>query len=207
VPKLYAVKDGKVYVTTSTGTTVQCLPYWNEVMLAGSSLSFPDKPDVPTYEVEDADGDKFTREHTQESIDDSKTSDADRELWASYLAELEQYNEQVRELNAQKELMRTRMIALKATRIVPEPDLDLWARESLELYGLEMPSDPRERKLMYFASEVIKVELDGAAIMAGIARASGMTEDQLDSIEELFPDPLGSGRRTDAQADQDEAAT
>lgn len=203
MPTFYEIRDGKVYVTTSTGVEVQCLPFWNEVMMAGSALSFPDEPEVPTYTFTDADQDSVERPYNQEAIDDPKTPDEDREKWAAYLELKEPYERDKLEVLSKQQLMRTRVLALKATK-VKDLDLDAWANEHLEMYGIEIPED--DRMIYWFASEVVKVELDGAKIMAGIARASGMTEDQLDSIEEEFPDPLGGTRRSDDQPTQTQVA-
>ena len=188
MPTFYELRDGKVYVTTSTGIEVQCLPFWNEVMMAGSALSFPDEPQVPIYIMTDADQEIVERPYNQEAIDDPKTPEEDRVEWAAYLELKDQYEQDKAKVRYKQEMMRTRVLAIKATR-VKGLDLDAWANEHLEMYGIEIPED--DRMIYWFASEVVKVELDGAKIMAGIARASGMTTDQLDSIEELFPDPLG----------------
>jgi len=203
VSKFYTIEDGSVIVTVSTGVRLKCLPYWNEVIMAGSALSFPDKPDAPTYTMIDADKDEFEIPYTQEAIDDPKTPDEDKALWAEYLDQMAEYDSEVMQIRGQKELMRTRVMSLKATEFADPFDLDAWAEEQRDYYGIPAPKDPRDLRLYYFASEVVKVELDGAKIMAGIARASGMTEDQLDSIEELFPDPLGRAERADPENNQE----
>lgn len=184
------VRDGKVYVTTSTGVVVQCLPYFNELMIAGSALAYPDEPPVPTYALKDADGDEYAIPYTQEAVDDPKTPAEDRERWAAYLQLRDAYEIERAKVKRQKDEKQIRLLALKATRLV-DVDLDAWAREYREDYGIATPDDPKERLLAYFSTEVIKEPLDGARLFAGIARASGMTEAQLDAIEDQFRRPLG----------------
>ena len=47
--ELFKVVDGRVIVTTSTGWRVECLPYGDDLMRAGTALVLPEKPDPPTY--------------------------------------------------------------------------------------------------------------------------------------------------------------
>ena len=87
MPKLFEIVDGKVIVTTSTGARVECLPYGDDLMRAGTALTLPDKPQAPTYVLgEPEEGERQIRvPYTATSIDDSSTPPEDTEAWGKYV--------------------------------------------------------------------------------------------------------------------------
>lgn len=202
--KLFEVIDGKVIVTTSTGARVECLPYGDDLMRAGTALIFPDKPDAPTYllgEPEEGERQIYVP-YTATSIDDEKTPAEDTEAWGKYVPLLLAYNLEVAAIEEEKGLMRARVLLHKATQIIDMPDLAAWAKEQEEFYGIPVPDDAEERLLQYFSTEVSKTKDDAMLLMTGILRATGATEEVLDAFEDTFRDTVGDGAGEDAEGDQ-----
>ena len=197
---LFEIVDGKVIVTTSTGWRVECLPYGDDLMRAGTALMFPEKPQPPTYDmaVEGVDLEPIRVPYTHESIDDEKTPAEDTEAWGVYLLELQTYNQETAAITAQQSLMRARVMVHRATTILDAPDLTAWAQERVEYYGIPVPDAEKDVLFQFYTSEVSKSQEDVLKIMAGIMRATGVAEEVLDQFESNFRDTLG---RTEGEDD------
>lgn len=205
--RFYDVVDGRVYVTTMLGVKVECLPYADMLMRAGMLLQEPEEPSPPTFMRKDADGNEYPQPYTQEEIDaNSEIPQADLDAWAEYKAQHADYLTQKQRVESERLQKRMAVLALKATRLVTPVDLDAWAEEQRDLFGIQVPDDPRQRRIAHFATEVAISETDGARLMAGVLRASGLDEEVLDSVEAMFRDQMewqdtaGNG----AEADQPE---
>ena len=98
--------------------------------------------------------------------------------------------------------MRARVMIHKATRVLDQPDLDAWAKKQEEFYGIPVPDDKNELLIQYFTTEVSKSSEDALLLMAGIMRATGVTEEVLDAFESNFRDQMGDGAGADAEGDQ-----
>lgn len=205
--KLFEVIDGKVIVTTSTGARVECLPYGDDLMRAGTALTLPDKPEPPTYVLgEPEEGEREIRvPYTATSIDDSNTPAEDTEAWGKYVPLLLAYNLEVEAIKEKQTLMRARVMIHKATRVLDQPDLSVWAKMQEEFYGIAVPEDKNELLIQYFTTEVSKSSEDALLLMAGIMRATGVTEEVLDAFESNFRDQMGDGAGADAEGDQADA--
>lgn len=201
--ELFEIVDGKVIVTTSTGWKVECLPYGDDLMRAGTALVLPDKPEPPTYVLGDPEeGEReFRVPYTDTSIEDENTPAEDTEAWGEYLPLRAAYNREVGVIQMQQSLMRARVMAHRATKILDLPDLSVWAKEREEFYGIPIPTDDRELLYDFFTSEVAKSENDVLILWAGIMRATGTTEEVLDAFESTFRDTLGNPEGEDTQAD------
>ena len=138
---LYEIVDGKIIVTTSTGWRVECLPYGDDLMRAGSALAFPEEPQPPRYKVgEPEEGEREVWvPYNEESIQDPNTPVEDKQAWEEYVPLRDAYRTEVGEIQARQTLMRGRVMALRATRVLDAPDLAAWAREREEFYGI--PAD------------------------------------------------------------------
>jgi len=201
--KLFEIVDGKVIVTTSTGAKVECLPYGDDLMRAGTALTLPDKPEPPTYllgEPEEGERQIYVP-YTATSIDDEKTPAEDTAKWAAYVPLLLAYNREVAAIEEKQALMRGRVLIHKATRVIDQPDLHVWAKRQEEFYGIPVPADENELRIQYFTTEVSKSSKDALLLMAGIMRATGVTEEALDKFEDNFRDQMGNSRGTDAEGD------
>jgi len=205
--KLFEIVDGKVIVTTSTGAKVECLPYGDDLMRAGTALTLPDKPEPPTYllgEPEEGERQIYVP-YTATSIDDEKTPAEDTAKWAAYVPLLLAYNLEVAAIEEKQALMRARVMIHKATRVIDQPDLHAWGKMQQEFYGIPVPDDENELLIQYFTTEVSKSSEDALLLMAGIMRATGVTEEVLDAFETNFRDQMGNGRGANAEADTDKA--
>jgi len=190
---MYEINDkGEVIVTTTTGYKVKCLPYGDDMMSAGSALVLPEKPNPPTYEIGEGE-DAVRVPYTPDSIDDESVSAEDTELWGQYLIKLQEYKRQMQVIETQKAVMRGRVMVYRATEIVDLPDLDEWAKEREEFYGIAVSEDPKERLFQFYTSEVATGTENIVAIMTGIMRATGYAEEVLDSFEDSFRDSMGRG--------------
>ena len=206
--KLFEVIDGKVIVTTSTGARVECLPYADDLMRAGTALVLPDKPEAPTYVLgEPEEGEREIRvPYTATSIDDEKTPAEDTEAWGQYVPLLLAYNLEVKAIEEKQGLMRARVLIHKATRVIDQPDLHEWAKQQEEFYGIPMPEEDEEALLLqYFGTEVSKGTDDMLLLMAGVMRATGVTEEVLDAFESNFRDQMGDGAGADTETDSGDA--
>jgi len=86
------------------------------------------------------------------------------------------------------------------------PDLHNWAAERESFYSIPAPADDRELLFQFFTTEVSKTEHDVLMLMAGIMRATGVSEEVLDAFESNFRDSLGTSEGADAEADSEGAA-
>ncbi|MHC4413449.1 MAG: hypothetical protein ACYSW6_10870 [Planctomycetota bacterium] len=190
----YTVENGRVYTLISGRWKVECLPYMDDIMRAGSALLIPDAPEIPTYTFIDADGDTETKEYTQAAIDDPNTPEEDREKWAVYLVEKAAYDIDVGAIKSQQAQMKARVFAYRALR-------NEWAKEREEFYGIPVPDDEKDRKMAFVLLEVGRDEMNAIRISAGCAKAQGVDQEVLDLIEERFRNPLGESEGQDAQTD------
>ena len=206
--KLFEVIDGKVIVTTSTGARVECKPYADDLMRAGTALTLPDKPDAPRYllgEPEEGEERQIYVPYTETSITDPATPPEDLAAWEEYVPLLLAYGLEVQAIEEKKALMRARVLINKATRVIDQPDLREWAKKQEEFYGIPMPEDNETLLIQYFTTEVSKGKEDALLLMAGVMRATGATEEVLDEFEDIFRDKMGIGAGADAEADPEDA--
>ena len=195
---LYTVEGGRVFTLISGRWKVECLPYLDDIMRAGSALVLPDAPEIPTYIVTDADGDTETKEYTQAAADDPDTPDEDRATWAEYLEKRAAYDIDANAIRSRQAEMKARVFAHRALRILC---LDEWAKEREEFYGIPVPESDDDRKMAFVLLEVGREEMNAIRISAGCAKAQGVDQEVLDLIEERFRSPLGWAEGQDAQAD------
>lgn len=200
---LFEIVDGKVIVTTSTGWQVECLPYGDDFMRAGTALSFPEKPAPPTYLLgEPEEGERQIRvPYTETSIDDEKTPAEDTEAWGKYLIARSAYDRETAILQTQQSLMKARVMIHKATRIIDPPDLTAWAKERDEFYGIPRQSSEESILFEFYTAEISKSSDDILKIMAGIMRATGVEEEVLDQFEINFRDTVGGSEGENAEGD------
>ncbi len=202
--RFYQLEDGKVYVTTSLGVKVRCLPYADMLMRAGILIQPPEEPSPPTFMRASADGEEYPQPYTQEEIDaNPNVPDDDKAAWAAYLLARDEYETALAGADSQRNEKRMAVLALKATRIEEHVDYDAWAEEQETLFGIPVPDDPKQRRIVYFATEVAVTKEDGARLMAGVLRASGLSEEALDHVEDMFRDQVVDGSDAETGAEED----
>jgi hypothetical protein len=191
---MYWIDDnGRVFTRLSLGAIVECLPVADRLLRVGEIFSPP--PAVllpPTYVIKDVTGDEETRDHDEVSIADPKTTDEERAAWANYLERKAVYDGKVAEAERRKNAARGEFIALKGIRLVDSPDLEAWAEEQRERWGIGVDaSAPGGLPLQYVSAEVIRTEDDGRRVTLGIFRASGLEKEALDTVESTFRREMG----------------
>ena len=207
--KLYTVDDnGIVTVVTASGWTVECQPVADLLMRTGQNLTEPEPPDPPTYTIEGVGGATEERTYDAEGIEDQKTPQEDKDKWIVYLEKKAAYDSEVAAIEAKRNEMRGRFMALRGVKVRNLPDqLDDWAAEQRLLYGFEIEDNGLPHtaalKLAFIDQEVIRTPEDGGKITAGILRASGLDQEALDSVEATFLDSLGQAGRPDTEGDTD----
>jgi len=197
----YEEKDGKVIITTSTDWQVECLPMADQLIRVGSAVEGPPEPVVPTYTAIGFGDEPEQLLMDQAVADDPATTEEDKLKWADYLLAKIEYDREMDAIEAELGLMRMRFMALKSTRIIDMPDLDEWAAEQLEEWGILVSSEPKTRKYEFFTAEVVKTLEDGAKLSAGILKASGLSTEVLDQVEVIFRNQMGWQEGQNTQAD------
>jgi len=200
VPFYEEETGGRVYVTTSTGWRVECMPVAGALMRVGTASAEPEKPAPPTYKVTDVAGEVETFPHDATSIEDPKTTNEEREAWGAYLIAKSAYEQELAEVEARRNLKKARFMALKGIRLPKQPDLEAWAKEQAE-YDIPVANDPTERLVEFISQEVMPTPADGYRVAAGISRASGLSREVLDTVEATFRHTLGWSGGADASAD------
>ena len=165
----------KEYVT-STGYKLTISPLSPEISrLISKTVDFP-KP--PFYEIDVLGGEKEKVEHTIDSL----RTDEDRDAWAEYLSE---HNIARVELLRQK----ARAVVQKCVQ-VDFPEDDTWITDQEEL-GIEVPTDPRARKVHFIKTECIGSETDIFAVVDAaevLARFDAVEyQDALNLFRDILP--------------------
>jgi len=150
-------------------------------------------PEPPTYEVVNVAGDTEVHLHDETTLE----TDEDKAKWAAYLKARDEAEVRLRE-------NMTRTILAKGL-IVEMPKDDEWVKDQ-EWCGVNVPTEPRERRLHYILTEVIGRPDDLSDIMIGIGRISGVNEEALATAEDSFRSAMGRGERSAAGEHQSHIA-
>ena len=136
--------------TTSTGYVLTISPLSPDLgRMVSETVKFPDPP---FYETDVLGGEKEKVEHTIDSL----RTDEDRDAWKEYLSD---WN-----------IARVEEIRQKARAVIQKcievdyPKDDTWITSQEEL-GIEVPEDPRLRKVHFIKTECIGSETDIFAIV------------------------------------------
>ena len=198
-------KDGAVIVTTATGWAAVCQPVADLLLRVGRNIAEPTPPEPPTYEVVGAGGATEEKTYDAEGAADPHTPPEDQEKWAAYVEERAAYDEQMADIERQRNEMRGRFLALRGIKVRGLPDdLEAWAAEQELLFGMSIDTTlPRPTALLlaFIDQNVVRTADDGAKIVAGILRASGMDQEALDSVEATFRHSMGQAGRADVAGD------
>jgi len=166
----------QVYVTTSRGVRVKCLPVAHVLEKARQQVveDYP-LPPVPTKTVEGVGNTKVEVPYTAETIGGEDVSEKDRIAWENH------QNVQA-QIQAEQSRRTLRILALRGVEFEMP---DGWEKEH-EWMGIVVPTDPSEKKYHYFMYEVVGNQADGFAIAKGINVASGMDKELLAQAESNF---------------------
>lgn len=180
-PPLTELEEPRRYVT-SRGYTVEfhSIP----TLISKLSQQYP-PPSAPTYKVPIPGG---TETHTHDETT-LETPD-DHAAWAAYQTAMREHTQQL--VQAQLRLCLLRGITVLNQD--PAQTLDGWAEEQ-SLIGFKIPNTPAERKLHWLETEVLSDGNDFIAILAGVSRASGISEEVVSGLEQTFRRALGRSTR------------
>lgn len=130
--------------------------------------------DPPTYTITTATGATETHAHDADSL----TTDEERAAW-------EAYQTARAEMEAEQRLRVTKFLLLNG--IVGCEPTEEWAEEQA-YWGLEVPADPRERRLEYIQAEVLKTAQDTMDVIQEIMRLSmaGAPKEAVAAVEAYF---------------------
>jgi len=136
----------------------------------------------PTYTVATVAGTVETFVHDETTL----SSDEDKAAWAAYQAATAQL---ARDTNERV----TKLLMLKGIDVADPPPA--WADDQKWL-GIEVPDDPRERKLAYIQTDVLKTPDDIVVATMRIMQLSltGLPEEDLEAIEAMFRSSMAGSR-------------
>lgn len=175
------------FYTTSRGIRVEILAIQTLMEKFEASLRLPTvpdelrgiigdampKPDAPMYEVKTITG--IVEKHLHDAT--TVTTESEIKAWEQYQSDLTQYNTQRAERQA-------RLICLYGIKFDMPKD-DTWAQAQKEILGVDVPTDPIERKLHYINTEVIGGVGDVLEITK-LCSMAGLPEEKLREAEALF---------------------
>jgi len=176
-----------VFVTTSRGVEVECLPVADVIEAQEenirASVGWPTKP---TRTITDVAGSEMTEPLSDRYVESAQATEEQKEAWAEYVAaQARAEAEFSRRLNDG----RVKLIAQRGVRW--DADLEKeWAADD-EWAGMTVPEDPRERTLHFFRTQVLGNLGDLYRVLFGIYRASGYDEEVLDLMEASFRTEMG----------------
>ena len=130
--------------------------------------------DPPTYTATTATGETETYTHDETSL----TTDKDRTAWAVY-------QDALARMTAEINLRVTQYLLLQGVvGCEPTPE---WAEEQT-WYGVEAPEDPRERRMLYLETEILRTPEDITTAVREIMKLSysGASQEAIDAIDRLF---------------------
>lgn len=139
-------------------------------------------PPIPQYETKTAAGNIEKFNHDESTLQ----TDADKAAWAEYTAAKREADRLLNE-----RVMRA--LFLKGIALDMPAD-DEWIKEQ-EFMGIEIPTDPQERKLHYIQTEILASSEDMVGIMSDIMRLTGVEEAVVQSAEDSFRRAVEDRRR------------
>lgn len=190
-----------VFVETSQGALVQCLPIAELMQMVKADTELPDEPTPPTWTLEGVGGATEKRAYTEKSIQRQDVSEEDKSAWEEYQNELVLY--QAKQTQRAREIgtKQIRVMALRGTRVEEGKSEEEWIEE-MEWMRFTIPDDERDRTLQYFKSEICATPEDAQIITLGIAKASGAEPGALQKMEDSFRLAVEQSKREDPKGVQ-----
>lgn len=171
------MNEGNNAYTTSRGVTIGLLPIPFLLDQARASVKFPEPP---IYEIVNVAGDIEKHSHDETTLE----TEEDKAQWTAYVEAKDKAEVKLRE----------NMLRAMLTKgvVIEMPKDDEWVKDQ-EWCGVQVPAEPRERRMHYILTEVIGRPDDLSNIMIGIGRISGVAEEALATAEDSFRAALGRG--------------
>jgi len=176
-----------VFVTTSRGVEVECLPVADVIEAQEENIRASlDWPVKPTRTITDVAGTEMEAAFSQEYLDSDRATDEEKEAWVEY---------QIAQAQAEAEFSarindgRVKLLAQRGVKWDARLEKE-WAKDD-EWAGMTVPEDPRERTLHFFRTQVLGNLGDLYRVLFGIYQASGYDEEVLDLMEASFRTEMG----------------
>ncbi len=176
--------EPKDVLMTAAGAKVHLLPVSRRLLYevvascqrAAEARGDPMEP--PTYTAQTLGGGEETHPHDAKSIEDASTSEEERAAWQKYQAAQ-------RRLLAEIDEMTTRVMLLEGLDVQQVPEA--W-QARMRKYGVALPDNPDELKLLYFSTELLRVPADmkEAMIKLTLLSMAGEPEDRIRAAEAAF---------------------
>lgn len=131
-------------------------------------------PPCPTYEVENAAGEKIRLPHD----DKTEKTPEEQEDWNAYV-------DANRRMDAEISEKIINLVLLDCVSVAPE-DMASW-QSKMRALGIPVPEDEAERKLAYGRTEVIRTPEDVADLLVAVMRLTpGISEEAVKAAERQF---------------------
>ena len=132
-------------------------------------------PEVPIYVAETAGGGKEEHPYTADMVE----TDDERAMWRTHQGKLLAANLMLYERLG-------RLALIRGTEVdVPEG----WEKEQA-IYGIEVPTDPIERKLHWIETEAVESNNDLSALILAILAYQNTTQEERATAAASFPDSM-----------------
>jgi hypothetical protein len=169
--------------TNSRGITMDLMglpPYL--IQMATESIK---RPIPPTYTVKRADGGEDEFPHSQETIDDPKTSKKEKEKWSSYLAEMKMADAQASEV-------LLNVILVEGIKLHTEPDEMVNWEKRMKMMKISIPEDDMEKELVYKKEYAFSTQDDVEILMTKVLELTGVSRSEVDLAKSSFPNKVES---------------
>jgi hypothetical protein len=179
--------EAGVFVTTSRGVEVECLPIADVIEAQEANIrASVEWPEQPTRIIADVAGSEMEEPLTEAYIETAHASHEEIEAWVSYKGKQAQAEA---EFSARLNDGRVKLLAQRGVRWNDDLEAE-WTKDD-EWAGMTVPEDPRERKLHFFRTQVLGNLGDLYRVLFGIYQASGYDEEVLDLMEASFRSEMG----------------
>ncbi len=169
-------EDEKDVFVTSKGLKVRVSPV--DPMFMQAVVNSVSIPKTPVYEVKTVTG--RTEVHRLDEKAAAQMPDG-LSIWEAFL------EERSAALALQNERVMKAMFLVGAETEVPDNGWD----KKWQMLGVEVPTDPEERKIFYLRSELSGEDVTG--LMSAIMRAGGVDEEMIRQAEDAFRDTVLEG--------------
>lgn len=143
-------------------------------------------PEPPTYEAKTVAGDVEIHVHDETTL----TTDEEKAAWAKYQMDLAAYSSEMSD-------RMSRVLLHRGIEFDYDPEGE-WADDQRFL-DIEIPDDPRDRRLHYLMTEIFLTTDDLTEVLLQILQMTGITEKVMADVRASFRGDI----RRDASGDAD----
>ena len=184
----FRIEDGHVFYVTSRSVEIECLPVAGLLDTARSGVQ---TFEPPTFTITDVAGVEGVFPYDAETIKGEEVPEEDKEAWHKYIANQEMAETEIN-------LKSAKVVCLKGIKETNPRPLEEWLEE-YEFLEILVPESPIERRFFYAQNEIFGTQEDMKWVMLGIYKASGVDQEVLDGIEDMFRAQMGRQEGTEAE--------